>query len=84
MKGESEVAHVHIYHYPGKDDKIGKARDVSKKIGDVRRTLHEKVDMIKDRNSKSLTRHKRLRRGGNNTQKNCTKKGLNDRDNPMV
>ena len=29
-------------------------------------------------------RHKRLRRGGNNTQKNYTKKGPNDRDNPMV
>lgn len=40
--------------------------------------------MIKDRNSKSLMRHKRLRSGGNNTQKNYTKKGLNDGDNPMV
>ena len=28
-----------------------------------------------------LQKQKRLRRGGKNTQKNCTKKGLNDLDN---
>ena len=35
---------------------------------------------IKDRNSKDLTEAKRLRRDGKNTQKNYTKKGLNDTD----
>ena len=29
---------------------------------------------IKDRNGMELTEQKRLRRGGKNTQKNCTKK----------
>ena len=38
---------------------------------------------IKDRNSKDLTEAKRLRRGGKNTQKNSTKKALNDPDNQL-
>lgn len=46
-----------------------------KKIGDIRRTFHEKIDMIKDRNSKSLMRHKRLS-GGNNTEELYQKKVL--------
>ena len=36
----------------------------------------------KGQNSKDLTEEKRLRRGGKNTQKNCTKKDLNDPGNP--
>ena len=36
---------------------------------------------IKDRNGMDLQKQKILRRGGKNTQKNCTKKGLNDLDN---
>ena len=36
---------------------------------------------IKDRNGMDLKKQKILRRGGNNTQKNCTKKNLHDPDN---
>ena len=36
---------------------------------------------IKDRNGMDLKKQKRLRRGGKNTQKNYTKKGLHDPDN---
>ena len=36
------------------------------------------MDTIKDGNSKELTEQKRLTRGGENIQKNYTKKGLND------
>ena len=40
------------------------------------------MGIIKDRNGKDLTEAERLRRGGNNTQKDCTKKDLyNDLDN---
>ena len=35
---------------------------------------------IKDRNGLDLTEEKILRRGGKNTQKNCTKKDLHDPD----
>ena len=32
---------------------MGKTRDL-KKIGDIKRTFHSRMDMIKDRNSKDL------------------------------
>ena len=37
-------------------------------------TFHAKMGTIKDRNSMDLQKQKILRRGGKNTQKNCTKK----------
>ena len=51
-------------------------RDLSKKIGDTKRTFHAKMGSIKDRNDKELTEAERLRRGGKNRQKNCTEKVL--------
>ena len=36
---------------------------------------------IKDKNGMDLAEQKILRRGGKNTQKNCTKKDLHDPDN---
>ena len=39
-------------------------------------TFHAKIGSIKDRNGMDLTEEKILRRGGKNTQKNCTKKIL--------
>ena len=32
-----------------------KTRDLFKKIGDIKRTFHARMDMIKDRNNKYLT-----------------------------
>ena len=58
---------------------MGKTRDLFKKIKIPRGTFHAKMGTIKDRNSMDLTEQKILRRGGKNTQKNCTK--LNDQDN---
>ena len=51
-----------------------KTRDLVKKIRDTKGTFHTKMDSIKDRNSMDLTEAERLRKGGKNTQKNCTKK----------
>ena len=53
--------------------KMGKNRDLFKKIRDTKGTFHAKIGTIKDRNSMDLTEEKILRRGGKNTQ-NCTKK----------
>ena len=53
-----------------------KDRDLFKKIRDTRGTFHEKMGTIKDRNGNGPNRHKILRRGGKNTQKNYTKKVL--------
>ena len=56
---------------------MGKTRDLFKKIRDIKGTFHEKMGSIKDRNGMDLKEAediKILRRGGKNTQKNCTKK----------
>ena len=55
---------------------MGKTRDLSKKIRDTKGTFHAKMGSIKDRNGMDLKRQKILRRGGKNTQKNCTKKSF--------
>ena len=51
-------------------------RDLFKKIGDIKGTVHAKMGTKKDRNGQDLTEQKRLRRGGKNTEKNYTKKVL--------
>ena len=53
---------------------IGKTRELFKKIRDTKGTFHAKMGTIKDRNSVDLADAEILRRGGKNTQKNCTKK----------
>ena len=53
---------------------MGKTRDLFKKIRDTKGTIHANMGSIKDRNGMDLTEAKILRRGGKNTQKNCTKK----------
>ena len=53
---------------------MGKTRDLFKNIRDTKGTFHAKMGSIKDRNGLDLTEAKILRRGGKNTQKNCTKK----------
>ena len=53
---------------------MGKIRDLLKKIRDTKGTFHAKMGLIKDRNGMDLTEAEILRRGGKNTQKNCTKK----------
>ena len=52
---------------------MGKTRDLFKKIRDTKGTFHAMIGIIKDRNGMDLTEQKILRRGGKNTQNNCTK-----------
>ena len=56
------------------DNRMGKTRDLLKKIGDTKGTFQAKMGSIKDRNGMDLTEANILRRGGKNTQKNYTKK----------
>ena len=58
------------------NNRMGKTRDLFKKIRDTKERFHAKMDTIKDRNSMDLTKAEELRRSGNNTQKNCTEKIL--------
>ena len=63
------------------NNRRGKTRNLFKKIRDTKGTFHAKMGTIKDMNSMDLTELMILRRGGKNTQKNYTKKDLNDPDN---
>ena len=55
--------------------RMGKTRDLFKKIRDTEGTFHAKMGTIKDRNGMDLKqKQKTLRRGGKNTQKSYTKK----------
>ena len=53
---------------------MGNTRAFFKKIIDTKGTFHAKIGSIKNRNGMDLTEAEILRRGGKNTQKNCTKK----------
>ena len=53
---------------------MGKTRDLFKKIRDTKGIFHAKMGSIKDRNGMDLREAEILRRGGRNTQQNCTKK----------
>ena len=55
------------------NNRMGKTRDL-KKIRDTKGTFHAKMGTMKDRNGMDLTEAEDIRRGGKNTQKNCTKK----------
>ena len=53
------------------NNRMGKTRDLFKKIRDTKGTFHAKMGTMKYRNGR---KQKILRRGGKNTQKNYTKK----------
>ena len=56
--------------------RMGKTRDLFKKIGDIKGIINVRMGMIKYRNGKDLTEQKRFRRGDKNAQNNYTKKVL--------
>ena len=53
---------------------MGKTRDLFKNIRDIKGTFHAKMGTIKDGNGMEITETDGIKRGGKNTQKNCTKK----------
>ena len=55
------------------NNRMGKTRDLFKKIRDTKGTFHAKIGSIKDRNDMDLTEAEDIR-GGKNTEKNCPKK----------
>ena len=68
-------------------NRLGKTRDLFKKIRDTKGTFHAKMGSIKDRNVMNLTEAEDIKKkwqeyteelykkeSGKNTQKNCTKK----------
>ena len=58
------------------NNRMGKTRNLFKKIRDTKGTFHAKMGSIKDRNGMDLTEAEEIKRGGKNTQRNCTKEVL--------
>ena len=71
---DKKAFHSYQWKEIKENNRMGKTRDLFKKIRDTKGTFHIKMGTIKDRNGMDLTEQKILRRGGKNTQKNCTKK----------
>ena len=59
---------------------MGKARELFKKIGDIKGTFHERMGTIKDRNGKYLTEAEEVKKRWQDYTELC-KTGLNDLDN---
>ena len=55
------------------NNRMGKTRDLFKKIRDKKGTFHAKMGSIKDRNGRDLTEAEHIKKSFKNTQKNCTK-----------
>ena len=56
------------------NNRMGKTRDLFKKIRDTKGIFQAKMGSIKDKNCMDLSKQKILRRSSKNAQKNCTKK----------
>ena len=56
------------------NNRMGKTRDLFKKIRDTEGTFHAKMGLIKDRNGRDLTEAEDIKRGGKNIHKNYTEK----------
>ena len=56
------------------NNRMGKTRDLFKKIRDTKGTFLAKMGTLKDRNGMDLTEAEDIKKGGKNTQKYYTKK----------
>ena len=65
------------------NNRMGKTRDLFKKIRDTKKTFHAKMGSIKDRNGMDLTKTEDVKRWQEYTEELC-KKDLHDPDNHDV
>ena len=56
------------------NNRMGKTRDLFKKIGDTKGTCHAKMDSIKDRNGMDLTETEDVKKRWQEYTEDCTKK----------
>ena len=63
------------------NNKMGKTRDIFKKIRDTKGTLHAKMGSIKDRNGMDLTEAEDIRKRWQEYTEELSKKDLHDHDN---
>ena len=64
-----------------KKHRMGKTRDLFKKIRDTKERFHAKMGLIKDRNSRDLTEAENIKRRWKEFTEELYKKDLNDPDN---
>ena len=65
----------------GENNRMGKTKDVFKKIRDTKGTFHAKMGSIKDRNGRDLTEAEDIRKRWQEYTKELYKKDLHDPDN---
>ena len=63
------------------NDRMGKTRDIFKKIRDTKGTFHAKMGSIKDRNGMDLTEAKDIKKRWQEYTEELRKKDLHDPDN---
>ena len=63
------------------NNRMGKSRDLFKKIRDTKGTFHAKMGTIKDRNGMDLTEAENIKKRWQEYIEELYKKGLNDLDN---
>ena len=64
--------------------RMGKTRDLFKKIRDTKGTFHAKMAWIKDRNGMDLTEAEDIKKRWQEYTEKLYKKDLHDQDNQMV
>ena len=62
------------------NNRMGKTRDLFKKIGDIKGTFHAKMGMIKDTNGKDLTEAEEIKKRWQEYTEELCQKSLNDLD----
>ena len=63
------------------NNRMGKTRDLFKKIGDIKRLFHARMGMIKDRNSNDVTEAKDIKKRWQEYTQELHTKGLKNLDN---
>ena len=63
---------------------MGKTRDLSKKIRDIKRTFHAKMSSIKDRNSMDLTEAEDIKKRWQDYSEELYKNDHHDPETTMV
>ena len=63
------------------NNRMGKTRDLFKKIRDTKRTFHAKMSSIKDTNCTDLTEAEDIKKRGQEYTQELYKKDLHDKDN---
>ena len=64
-----------------KNNRMGKTRNLSRKIRDTKGTFHARIGMIKDKNGKDQTKAKEIKKTWQEYTKELYKKALQDPDN---